>query len=120
MAPQDPKAASMTRLNTSAGMAYNDWEIEEPYLYTDDASPFVMRFVADFTDVSRMHPLFCEVWAARLAIELNEVLTQNDGKTATMAAMYAGYMGTAQLVNAVEAGTTEGEPGPAVPQPQGR
>ncbi|MGE3279684.1 MAG: hypothetical protein AB7H90_03500 [Alphaproteobacteria bacterium] len=121
MAPQDPKAASGARLNTTAGMAYNDWEIEEPNLFTDDSSPFVMRFVADVTDVSAMHPLFCEVLAARIATELAEPLTQNVSKKADALALYQQYTATAQTVNAIEAGTTESEPIPEAPaQAQGR
>lgn len=120
MAPQDPKMAAGTRLNVTAGMMYNDWEIEEPYLFTDDSSPFVMRFVTDQTDVSTMHPLFCEVWAARLAYELAESITQNDDKKATALSLYNRYMGMAKVINAVEAGATENDPQFAAPQPQGR
>lgn len=120
MAPQDPKMASGVRSNTTAGMAYNDWEVEEPYLFTNDNSPFVMRFVADTTNVPNMHPLFCEAWAARLAIELADTLTQNDQKKADAMALYQQYMAMAQTVSAVEAGTTENEPSPQPAPQQGR
>lgn len=115
MAPQDVKAAAGPRLNVTAGMAYNDWEVEEPFLFTTDTDPFVMRFVADQTDVATMHPLFCEVWAARLAIELAEPLTQSPTKIQNAAALYSRYTDAAQLVNAIEAGTTEEEPQEAAP-----
>jgi hypothetical protein len=120
MAPQDPKMASGVRQNMTAGMAYNDWEVEEPYLFTADTSPFVLRFVADVTDVSTMHPLFCEVWAARMAIELADTLTQNGDKQGVAAGLYERYMDAAQMLNAVEAGTTEGEPRAAAAAQQGR
>lgn len=116
MAPQDPKSASGARLNTTAGMAYNDWEIEEPYLFTNDLSPFVMRFVADTATVPNMHPLFCEVWAARMAVELADPLTQNDKKKEDAMALYGQYTSMAQMVNAIEAGTTESEPSSTPPQ----
>lgn len=119
MAPQDPKMAAGARLNTTAGMAYNDWEVEEPYLFTDDSSPFVLRFVADVTDVSQMHPMFCEVWAARMALELADSLTQNDAKKQAALGLLQQYTTLAQQMNAIEAGTTENEPTPAPPQ-QGR
>lgn len=115
MAPQDPKAAAGARLNVTAGMAYNDWEIEEPFLFTADSDPIVMRFVADQTDITAMHPLFLEVWAARLAMELAEPLTQSPGKLQSALDLYARYTGQAQLINAIEAGTTEEEPREAPP-----
>lgn len=121
MAPQDPKAAAGARLNETAGMAYNDWEIEEPFLFTTDTDPFVMRFVADQTDVATMHPLFNEVWAARMAIELAEPLTQSPEKIQIAASLYGRYTDAAQLVNAIEAGTTEAPAREqAPPMPQGR
>jgi hypothetical protein len=123
MAPQDPKMAAGARQNTTAGMAYNDWEIEEPYLFTDDASPFVMRFVADTTNVPIMPPLFCEVWAARMAVELADSLTQNPQKKSDAAALYQQYTSAAQAVNAIEAGSTEAEvipTNPVQPAQQGR
>lgn len=110
MAPQDPKMASGATQTLTAGMAFNDWEVEEPFLMTADTSPFVLRFVADQTDVPAMHPLFCEVWAARMAIELADSLTQSQEKMAAVAALYQRYMDNAQVLAAVEAGSTEGVP----------
>lgn len=118
MAPQDPKMPAGSHQNVTAGMAYNDWEVEEPSLFTADLSPFVMRFVADQTDVATMHPMFCEVWAARMAIELSDALTQNPDKMAAANALYQRYMDNAQLLNAVEAGTTEADISPPQQQSQ--
>jgi hypothetical protein len=66
-----------------------------------------------------MHPLFCEVWAARMAIELADSLTQSQDKLAAVSAIYQRYMDNAQLLNAVEAGTTEEEPRIASAVPAG-
>lgn len=111
MAPQDPKIAAGPRQNVTAGMSYNDWEVEEPYLFTaTNTTAFIMRFVADQTVVPFMHPLFCETWAARAAIECAESLTQNQEKLAAASALYQRYTDRAQMLSAIEAGTTEDEP----------
>ena len=121
MAPQDPKAAAVARQNVAAGMQFNDWEVEAGHLLTADASGFVMRFVADQADVAQMDPLLCEVWAAQLAKELCEPLTQSPEKFAAVSAEFTRFMNMAKMVNAIEAGTTEEEPMEAPPQQrQGR
>lgn len=116
MAPQDPKAAAVARQNVAAGMQFNDWEVEAGHLLTADAAGFVMRFVADQADVAQMDPLLCEVWAAQLAKELCEPLTQSPQKFADVSAEYTRLMNIAKMVNAIEAGTTEDEPMEAPPQ----
>ena len=126
VAPMDPKVAGNTRLNTTAGMAYNDFEFEGDYMLsayqgsTSQADPLVMRFVADFTDVPTMETLFCEALAARMAIELAETLTQSKDKKNSMIALYDNAVAVAKMVNAIEAGTTEPEPNTSTAQPQDR
>jgi len=109
IAPQDPKAAAVVRQGLTAGMGYNDWEIEAGYLYTADSSPIIFRFVADQTDVTTNHDLFNEVWAAHLGMELSPALTQNQEKTAECLAIYNRYLSMAKAINAIEEGSTEGE-----------
>lgn len=120
MAPQDPKAAAAAVQNVTAGMQWNDWEVEAPHLFTDDADPIVLRFVADQTDVSQMDPLFCEVWAARAALELAEPLTASAQRKVAAAGLYAQYTDMARAINAIEAGTTEQEPAMQAAQVSGR
>lgn len=110
IAPQDPKFPAGIRQNVTAGMQYNDWEFEAHYLFTADAAPIVMRFVADQADVTTMDDLFCEVWAARMAMELCEPLTQSAGKMQEVSAEYVRYMTDALTIDAIEAGTTEEDP----------
>lgn len=109
IAPQDPKAPAVTRLGVTAGMMYNDWEIENGFLFSADVSPIIFRFVADQTDVTAMHDLFCEVWAAQLGLEVAEPLTQNHGKLADIMGIYNRYLDMAKLTNAIEGGSTEDE-----------
>ena len=122
MAPQDPKDPGVARQNVAAGMQYNDWEVESGFLITDDTSGFVMRFVCDQADVTKMDPLLLEVWAAELALVLCEPMTQSAEKRMAVLESYTRLMNTAKMVNAIEAGTTEDEPSEAPPQPrqQGR
>jgi len=121
MAPQDPKAAAIARQGLTAGMMYNDWELENGYLFTNDASPIIFRFVSDQTDTTVMSALFCEAWAAQLAVSLAIPLTQSVEKLNTALGVYRDTMAAAKAENAVEEGSTESElPETNQPQQQGR
>ncbi len=120
LAPQDPKAPGVAHQNVGAGQQYNDWELEAGYIYTADAGPFVMRFVADQVDVSTMDPLLCQAWGTRLALHLCETITQSPDKKREVRDEYVRIINLAKMVNAVEAGTTEEEPEEAPAQPAGR
>ncbi len=122
MAPLDPKVAGTVRSNTTAGMAYNDYEYEAGYLLSAaQADPLVLRFVADQADVPTMDDLLCEAIAARMALEMAEDLTQSKDKIAMATSLYDNVVAVAKMVNAIEAGTTEDEPlTPTAPQQQGR
>lgn len=116
MAPQDPKVAGNEHQNTGAGMQFNDWEVESGFLVTADSSPFIMRFVADQVDVAAMDPLLCQAWGTRLALHICEDITQSPQKKQDVRDEYSRVINLAKMVNAVEAGTTEDEPGEAPAQ----
>ncbi len=109
IAPQDPKAPAAVRQGLTAGMMYNDWEIENGYIFTNDAAPIIFRFVADETDVTLMDNLFCEAWAAQLAVATAVPLTQSVEKLNTAVGIYRETMAMAKAMNAVEEGNTESE-----------
>ncbi len=109
MAAQDPKAPAGVQLNVTAAMRYNDWEIEAGHLMTNDTSGFILRFVADQTDVTVMDHIFCEVWAARIAVELNEMITQSEEKQQKVERLYTRFTNIARAVNAIEGGSSEDE-----------
>lgn len=122
IAPQDPKQPSVTRYGVTAGMLYNDWEIEAGNIYsTLSTGPIVFRFVADVSQVYGMEDLFCEVWACQMAIELCEIMTQSQEKLAMLIPMQTRYLDMAKLTNAIEGGSTEAEipEGGAAPQEGG-
>lgn len=124
VAPQDPKVASNSRQNVMAGMRYNDWEIEGSSSgYTlssaSQTTAFVFRFVADTADVPGMEDMFCDALAARIGIELCEMLTGNTEKLKEVTAAYDRSVLAARMVSAIEAGTTEEDfasPQPAQPR----
>lgn len=115
-APLDAKVAGVSRQNVTAGMGFNDYELEDPYMLssvqgsTSRADPLILRFVADVSDVASMTDMFCETLAARIAAELAEPLTQNIGKLKTAVGLYDAALAHAKFVNAIESGSTENEP----------
>lgn len=110
VAPQDPKAAAITRPGVTAGMHFNDWEIENGNILTADTAPILIRFVSDHADVMTMNDMFCETWAARMALELCESFTQSHEKKVDMMAIYDRCLRMAKFTNAIEEGSSEGEP----------
>jgi len=104
---QDPKAGSISFLGAPSGLMYRDWNIEGNYIVTQDTATIVFRFMADFTDVSRMNPMFCEGLAARIAEAVCEPLTQSTAKIQSIRLSYKERMGEARLRNAIEIGAEE-------------
>lgn len=104
---QDPKEGSVSFLGAPTGNMYKDWLLEGDYLITRDSYPIVLRFVADMTDVTKMHDMFCEGLAARIAAEVCETVTQSTQKLAAISAAYKTAMSEARLVNAIETGPVE-------------
>jgi hypothetical protein len=120
IAPQDAKQPAIERLGTTAGMQFNDWEIEGGVLYSSAASGgIIMRFVADTVVVPAMDDLFCHAVGCRMALDMNEILTQRADLAAKCAAEYQRFVTEARAVSAIEMGSTEQDfmqPQPAQPQ----
>lgn len=106
-AVQDIKAPATVYHNTTGGMRFSDWEVQKPYLITAATGPLFFQFVADIVDVPLYEELYCEALAARLALELNEPLTQNNDKIQIIAKLYDRYVAEATQVNLIEAGSAE-------------
>lgn len=106
-APQDPKAGSTSYLGAPSGLAYNDWLFEGDYLVSTQSDPVVLRFAADWTDVTTMDALFCEGLAARVAQEICESVTQGPSKLAAVTAAYNRIMSKARVIDAIEVGSEE-------------
>lgn len=102
-APQNPKKG-VPYLGGPSGVAFDDWLIEGPYLTTWYHGNIVFRFVADITDVSKMHTMFCEGIALRVGLEVCPGLTQSETKAREIAGKYQRWMTEAGEVDAIEEG----------------
>jgi len=107
MAPQNPKAGSISPLGAPAGERFRDWDFQGQWIITCENAPIVFRFVADFSDVASMDALFCEGLAARIGYEVCEPLTQNKQTKGNIAAEYQKFMGEARIVNGIETGPVQ-------------
>ncbi len=106
-AATDPKGGQISWLGFPGNRTAEDYVFEGNFFTSGVATSVMLRFVADITDVTTMDPMFCEGFAARMAMELCEVLTQSQGKFAQVARIYNTVMGEARLVNGIETGPVE-------------
>ena len=100
-ANQNPKVP-IAWLGGPSGNSDTDWQFEDDYIVTSQALPIVFRFVADFTDVKRMHSMFCYGVAARIALQIQPTVTQSGAKLADVGRAYDRFMAEARLVDAME------------------
>lgn len=107
MAPQDPKAGSVSFLGAPTGLMYNDWVFDGNYIISRSPYPIMVRFAADITLVNTMDDMFCEGLGARIGEEVCESLTQSGSKIAIIAAAYKTFMNEARTVNGIEEGAEE-------------
>lgn len=103
VASQNPKATT-TALGGPSGVTYNDWNFENGYLVSAETGPIALRFVANLTDVRRMHATFCEGLAARIALAVADTITQSQGQLQTIAKIYGKWINDAKVQNAIEQG----------------
>lgn len=101
------KAPSAAHNVISAGLQFNDWQIEDDYIVSSSSGPLHIRFIADLTDVLSFDPLFSEAFAARIAYELCEGLTQSQAKSQQIAQAYQKFMDEARTVNWIETASDE-------------
>lgn len=107
VAPQDPKAGSMSGLGAPSGLPYTDWKFENEYIVSSESGVIVLRFVTDMQDVTKMKTLFCEMLAARIAQEVCEPLTNSTAKLAAIKQSYREKKLEATQCNDIEAGAIE-------------
>lgn len=79
-----------------------DWNIEGRELLAYESGPISIRYVAKVTDPNQMDSLFREVFAAKLAEEMCEELTQSNAKREGLAADYQLTIREAKKTNAIE------------------
>lgn len=101
--PQNPKTG-VNNLGGPSGSAYTDWLVEGDYLISSDPGPLPIRFITNFTDVARMHTMFCEGLAARIGFEICEPVTQSSAKLQIIGKIYDRWIYEAGMVDAIEDG----------------
>jgi len=79
-----------------------DWQIEGRKIYTDDAAPLYVRYVAQVTDPNLMDALFRELLATRMAYEMCEELTQSNTKRDLLYRDIKDIVVEAKRTNAIE------------------
>lgn len=100
-ASQAPKTG-LNPLGGPSGIIFDDWLIENGCLVSSEIGPITLRFVANFTDVARMHTLFCEGVAARLALAIVDTITQDKGQMQLVAKVFKEWEDKAKVVDAIE------------------
>lgn len=105
--PQDPKGGVNSPLGGPSGSHYLDWEFDGDWIVSSEPNVIVFRFVAAITNVQKMTAMFCEGFAARIALETCQVLTQSSGKFQEVGASYKLAISEARLKNGIEEGPTE-------------
>ncbi len=102
-------------------MPYNDWEIEYGALYSSTTTGgLILRFVADTTLVPYFDDMFCHALGARMAIDLNELLTQRPDLAQKAIGEYSRFIAEARAVSSIEMGSTEEDLLIGQPQQGGR
>lgn len=108
LAPQDPKAGAVSYLGAPSGRDYDQWNFEGDWIVSPlDDSILIFRFAANVADVTQMPSMFCEMWAARVALAVVGTLTQSTAKTSTIAQEYVKFGSEARTINAIETGPVE-------------
>lgn len=102
LAPQDPKAGSVSIFGAPTNRQYDDWLVEGDYLVSQDVQPINLRFVADVSYVPMFDTMFAEGLAARIALEICEALTQDTAKMKMVSALYTAKIRDARVVNGIE------------------
>jgi hypothetical protein len=79
IAPQNPKMG-LNMVGGPTGSPYDDWLFEGRFLISGASGPLPLRFVANITDVARMHTNFYELLACDIALAVCTTITQSDAK----------------------------------------
>lgn len=96
-----------------------DWQIEmhstgDVAIMTDDGAPLKLVYIARITDTAKWDPLFVEVFAARLAMEICEKITASATKRQLAQNEYQWKLAEAKRTNAIERPAIVGDESPWV------
>jgi len=79
-----------------------DWRIEGIFIVTADAAPLNIRYIARITDPNFFDALFIEAFAAKLALECCEEITQSSSKKESLKSDYDFAINQAKRIGAIE------------------
>jgi hypothetical protein len=79
-----------------------DWVIEGRSIVTNDTAPIYIRYIYDVTDPNEMDVLFREAFAAKLAENTCEEITQSNSKKADIKETFKEIIAEARRTNAIE------------------
>lgn len=80
----------------------SEWRVEARTILTNLSAPLNLRYGARITDPTQFDAMFVEALAAKLAIELADVLTQTGTRKEQAKADYQDAMRTARSLDAIE------------------
>ena len=89
-------------IESDVNLNSEDRIIEGRKIATDESGPLNIRYTARITDVGLMDPLFVEMLACMIALELCETLTQSNSKKESIREDYKNAMIKAKKANAFE------------------
>lgn len=91
-------------LSPDAKMNWNfrDWIIESNQIVSDMSAPLSVRIVMSIEDTTKYDPCFVEAFAARMAWEMCEQVTQSNTKKADCKTAFDLAIGEAKKANAIE------------------
>lgn len=93
---------------TDPQLQYRDWQIEKMgpglglAITTNDAAPLQLRYISNDVSEADFDSVFAEAFAARLALETCEEMTNSTSKMEEIATLYEEIMGKAKQRNAFE------------------
>lgn len=79
-----------------------DWQIEGGQILTNDGDSINLVYVKQITDVGLMDPLFRDLVACRMAMQMCEEITQSNAKKPAIQDMYKMSAAAARKANAFE------------------
>jgi hypothetical protein len=106
MAPSNPKGNTSVWLGAPHGNVREDWVVEGGYIVSASYNMLLIRYVADMVDVPDFNALFCEMLAARIAVEVGPRIVDPPAMVSTLirnaAQHYARERDVATRINAIE------------------
>lgn len=107
VAPEDPKAGSVSILGAPSNIMYRDYDLEGNFIVSRESLPILYRYVADMADITLFDAMFAEGIGCRIAYEGCEAITQSTERRKNIQQDYALFMGEARKLNGIEIGAIQ-------------